>query len=105
MGKTFDEGFRANPADRPRIRGEKNEVKNMVSGEILCKMHESMAEKTAAKKSKTKRNTEEDVLVQFRERRLNDPSNFNLKHPKPLPGYKSTLPGAPGNWAKEDPGA
>lgn len=59
-----------------------------------------------AKKQKKRADSELDLSVQFRERRFRDiiPKE-GLNHPLPIPGYKSTLPGAPGNWAKESPGA
>ncbi len=66
-----------------------------------------MAKKTPSKSKKKKRkNSEEDLTILFRERRLSDIiPREGLEHPLPIPGYKSTLPGAPGNWAKESPGA
>ncbi len=51
-----------------------------------------------------RRKTESDTKVKFRERRLSDIVK-GLKHPKPIPGYKSTLPGPPGWQYKQDPGA
>lgn len=59
-----------------------------------------------APKRKKRADSELDLSIQFRERRFRDiiPKE-GLKHPLPIPGYKSTLPGAPGNWAKESPGA
>jgi hypothetical protein len=57
-----------------------------------------------AKNHKVKK-SELDNQTQFRERRLKDIPIAKLDHPRPIPGYKSTLPGAPGNWAKEDPGS
>ena len=60
--------------------------------------------KKKAKKKKVAFQVAKDAEVIFRERRLRD-INLKPKHPKPIPGYKSTLPGAPGWWAKESPGA
>lgn len=61
--------------------------------------------KKISKRSKKKQRDEQapDGIV-FRERPLKD---FNLqpKHPKPIPGYKATLPGPPGWQYKIDPGA
>lgn len=64
------------------------------------------AKKAKAPKRKRRSDSELDLSVQFRERRFRDiiPKE-GLNHPLPIPGYKSTLPGAPGNWAKESPGA
>lgn len=46
----------------------------------------------------------EDVEYGFHEKNLKDYLDKKIEHPKPMPGYKATLPGAPGAWAKEDPG-
>ena len=59
-----------------------------------------------SKKASPKKTSKEkipDGLV-FRERRLCD-INLLPKHPKPIPGYKATLPGPPGWKQKQDPGA
>lgn len=57
-----------------------------------------------AKKVKVKK-SELDTTTQFRVRSFKEIKVDGLNHPLPIPGYKSTLPGAPGNWAKESPGA
>lgn len=49
-------------------------------------------------------NGEPPAGIQFRERKFGDVIK-GLKHPKPIPGYKATLPGPPGWQAKERPGA
>lgn len=64
-----------------------------------------MKKKPAPRKKTKKRDPEEEVSLVFRERRLHEVQVYGLKHPKSQPGYKSTLPGAPGWWAKESPGA
>lgn len=65
-----------------------------------------MKKKTSKKKTPARKSREEklpDGLV-FRERRFRD-INLLPKHPKPIPGYKATLPGPPGWQVKQDPGA
>ncbi len=65
-----------------------------------------MAQKKKGSKkagNKTSR-SEEAAGIQFRERKFGDVIK-GLKHPKPIPGYKATLPGPPGWQAKERPGA
>lgn len=61
--------------------------------------------KASKKSSKKRRDSELDTVTQFRERKFKEIKVGDLDHPLPIPGYKSTLPGAPGNWAKESPGA
>ena len=51
------------------------------------------------KKRKTK-----GVEIEFRERRLCDIDFSKIKHPRPHPDYKATLPGPPGWQYKIDPG-
>ena len=55
-----------------------------------------------AKKNSPKEKVPDGLI--FRERRLSD-INLLPKHPKPIPGYKATLPGPPGWKQKQDPGA
>jgi hypothetical protein len=62
-----------------------------------------MAKKPLKKRARKVR-SEIDKTVRFRERRLKDIPIFDLEHPKPIPGYKATLPGPPGCWAKDNPG-
>ena len=64
-----------------------------------------MAQKKKAGKSKKMSSAPEAAAgIQFRERKFGDVIK-GLKHPKPIPGYKATLPGPPGWQAKERPGA
>lgn len=60
--------------------------------------------KKKSKLGKKKSEGEEAAGIQFRERKFGDVIK-GLKHPKPIPGYKATLPGPPGWQAKERPGA
>ena len=66
----------------------------------MKKIRNKPAKKSAVRKAKTR----EAVEVIFRERKFGDILG-KFKHPKPIPGYKATLPGPPGWQAKERPGA
>lgn len=63
-----------------------------------------MPKKKIKKKSAKSRPSEAPDGLVFREKRLLE---YNLlpKHPKPIPGFKATLPGPPGWQVKQDPGA
>ena len=65
------------------------------------KKPEKSSKKSKAPKTSTLK-LGKDTFV-FRERRFNE-INLLPKHPPRTPGYKSTLPGAPGWQYKEDPG-
>lgn len=54
-------------------------------------------------KKKKKKNLNENVQIEFRERNLSEVVHRKLNHPRPIPGYKATLPGPPGWDSKENP--
>ncbi len=63
-----------------------------------------MAKKVKKKSAKKTTGREPVDGLVFRSGKLKD---FNLqpRHPRPIPGYKATLPGPPGWQVKQDPGA
>lgn len=63
-----------------------------------------MKKKSKAVKKSSKKKSELETDIVFRVRTMREIKVDGLDHPLPLPGYKSTLPGAPGWWAKESPG-
>lgn len=67
-------------------------------------MRKSMKRKTKSAKKGPAKKSELETNVTFRVRTMREIKVDGLDHPLPIPGYKSTLPGAPGWWAKESPG-
>ena len=68
---------------------------------------ETMAQKKKNSQKSGKQASKKEKLpdgIEFRERKFGEVIK-GLKHPKPIPGYKATLPGPPGWQAKERPGA